>query len=219
MVDLARTEAGTAAGRRVKAARSSYHAGLSRAAVVAAAVELLQQEGVHGFSVRRLAVLLNVDTMTLYKHVRNKDDLLGAAVSCAFENVRPRGDGEWWEQVSAAFREQRRVIREQPWVLAVMLSFTLENADPWEGVDQILALLDAHLGADGAARWLRLLSAFTNGFLLSETDLVKAPDTSQVDARFPRVTAAAARNARTGDQDFDLGLDLLVAAMRADSAS
>lgn len=204
---------------RARKPRNGYHAGLSRAAVVAAAVDLLQREGLGGFSVRRLAADLGVDTMTIYKHVRNKDDLLGAAVRSAFENVRPAGQGEWWEQVATAFREQRRAIRAQPWVLAVMLSFSLEAGEPWESVDQILALLEAHLGRAGAARWVRLLSAFTNGFLLSETDLVQGPDTSQVAAAYPRVMAAAARNARTGNRDFEVGLELLVSAMRAEATA
>ncbi|MCU1594538.1 MAG: transcriptional regulator, TetR family [Frankiales bacterium] len=206
-------------GSPVKAVRGTYHAGLTRHTVVAAAVEMLQQRGVGGFSVRQLATELGVDTMALYKHVRNKDDLLGAAVGQVFHDTRPLGDGEWWEQVRGTFREHRQVIRAQPWVLAVMLSHPLESSEPWEVVDQTLAVLSQHLGAAGAARWMRLLAAFTNGFLQTEPDLVDGPDTRQVESRFPRVTTAAARSARTGDRDFEVGLNALIDAMRAEAAS
>jgi AcrR family transcriptional regulator len=180
---------------------------------------MLQRQGVSGFSLRRLAAELGVDSMALYTYVRNKDDLLGAAVGHAFQSARPAGDGEWWEQVRGTFREHRRVVREQPWVLAVMLSGSLESSEPWVGVEQTLSLLRRHLGAAGAARWARFLAAFTNGFMLAEPDMVDGPEASQVEPRLAAVRDALARNARTGDSDFDLGLDLLVTAMRAEAAT
>jgi AcrR family transcriptional regulator len=185
---------------------------------VAAAVDLLAREGFEGFSVRRLAGELDVDTMALYKHVRNKDDLLGAVVRSVF-STGGHQDGEWWEQVATTYRQHRKVIREHPWVLAVMLSSTLESAEPWEMVDRLLALIEPHVGAEGSARWVRRLSAYTNGFLLSEADVVKPSDPSQVVARFPRIAAAAARNGLTADADFDEGLDVLVTAMRDEAAA
>jgi TetR/AcrR family tetracycline transcriptional repressor len=203
----------------VRAERDTYHAGLSREIVVRAAVDLLRRQGLAGFSLRRLAGELGVDSMALYTHVRSKDDLLGAAVGHTFQSARPAGDGEWWEQVRDTFREHRRVIREQPWVLAVMLSGSLESSEPWAGVEQTLSLLRRHLGAAGAARWARFLAAFTNGFLLAEPDMVDGPDASQVEPRLTGVRDALARNARAGDSDFELGLDLLVTAMRAEATA
>lgn len=187
--------------------------------MVEAAVEMLQLRGLSGFSIRQLSAELGVDAMALYKHVRNKDDLLGAAVATVFAEARPLGHGEWWESVRGTFREQRRVIREHPWVLAVMLSHPLESSEPWEGVDQTLAVLQQHLGAAGAARWIRVLAAFTNGFLQTEPELFDGPDTREVESRFPRVTAAAARSARTGTKDFEVGLEALLGAMRAEAAA
>jgi AcrR family transcriptional regulator len=198
------------------AKRDTYHAGLSRASVVSAAVERLQLGGLGGFSVRRLAADLGVDSMALYKHVRHKDDLLGAAMRQVFQDVSPRDGGEWWEQVQATYEEHRRVIREHPWVLSVMLGHSLESTEPWGGVEELLALLTKHLGPEGAARWARLLAAFTNGFLLTEPDLVDAPEEGRVGSDLPLVAQALGRNARSGDVDFAHGLQSLIAAMRAE---
>jgi AcrR family transcriptional regulator len=186
--------------------------------VIDGAVALLRQDGADAFSVRRLASVLGVDTMAVYKHVRNRDDLLGGALAHVFQDVRPSGTGEWWEQVRVMFGEHRRVIREQPWVLYFMFNHKVRSGEPWAGVDQTLALLMEHLGTEGGARWMRLLTAYTNGFLLTEPDLVGASDTREVAAMHPRVVAAAERGAGTGDADFELGLDLLVAAMRTEAA-
>lgn len=200
----------------MRAKRDSYHAGLSRALVVAAAVEQLQRWGLGGFSVRRLAAELDVDSMALYKHVRNKDDLLGAALRQVFEDVRPHAAGEWWEAVAEVYQEHRRVIRAHPWVLAVMLNHSVESSEPWGGVEELLALLEEHVGPEGAARWARLLAAYTNGFLLTEPDLTHAPQGRLVEADLPHVGEALRRNAATGDADFAHGLGVLIAALRAE---
>jgi AcrR family transcriptional regulator len=207
------------AGEGQAPVRDRYHAGLSREIVVAAAVDLLRTAGTSGFSLRRLAGGLGVDNMALYKHVRNKDDLLGAALADVFKDARPAEDGEWWQQVASIFTEHRRVIHAEPWALAVLLSHGTSSAEPWAGVDEALALLQPRLGAAGAARWMRWLAAYTNGFLLAEPEVSGATASDQIAAERPRVSAAAARNARTGSRDFTAGLQVLVDAMRAEGAS
>jgi len=183
---------------------------------VSAAVELLQAGGLGGFSVRRLASDLGVDSMALYKHVRNKDDLLGAAMRHVFVDVRPHEEGEWWEQVRAVYVQHRRVIRSHPWVLSVIQAHSVQSSEPWGGVEEILALLTKHLGPEGAARWARLLAAYTNGFLLTEPDLVHLSDEPQLGPDLPRVAQAMHRNADTGEVDFAHGLEVLISAMRAE---
>lgn len=203
---------------RGRAPRDRYHAGLHRDAVVTAAVDMLRDGGLAGFSLRRLAGELGVDTMALYKHVRNRDDLLGAALARVFAAARPAGDGTWWEQVAGSFAEHRRVLRAEPWALAVVVQHGTSSAEPWAGVDEALALMEPRLGADGAARWARWLAAYTNGFVLAEAESAPAPG-SPLAAQRPRVAAAATRNAGAGDPDFAAGLDLLVAAMRAEASA
>lgn len=205
----------------MSAPRKTYHAGLSRDRVVLAAVDLLQREGLAGLSLRRLGGELGVDGMSLYSHVRNKDDLLGAAVAHAFRDARPAGKGEWWEQIASVLREHRRVIREHPWVLDIMLSRRVQGSEPWTGAEEALALLTEHLGVAGSARWFRLLVAFTNGFLLTERDAVRPQEEEALAALEqgrPRVADAVRRGMRSADRDFAVGLEALVSAMRAEAA-
>ncbi|HEY4768224.1 MAG TPA: TetR family transcriptional regulator, partial [Candidatus Limnocylindria bacterium] len=49
---------------------------LSRERVLRAAMELADEAGLESLSMRRLAQPLGVEAMSLYHHVRNKDDLL-----------------------------------------------------------------------------------------------------------------------------------------------
>src|SRR5690242_15945562 len=52
------------------------NADLSRAQVVAAAIELADTEGIAALSMRRVAASLAVPTMSLYRHVGSKDELV-----------------------------------------------------------------------------------------------------------------------------------------------
>lgn len=56
------------------------HAGLTRAQVLRAALELVDRDGVAALSMRRLARELDVEAMTLYHHVQNKQALQDAIV-------------------------------------------------------------------------------------------------------------------------------------------
>lgn len=61
---------------------------LSRDRIVAAAVELLDQEGVAGLTMRRLADRLAAGSTTLYWHVATKDDVVDLALDHIFGEVR-----------------------------------------------------------------------------------------------------------------------------------
>ena len=52
-----------------------FHKGLNRESVVAAAGELIEQEGMEQFSMRRLAEKLGVKTASLYTHVESMEAL------------------------------------------------------------------------------------------------------------------------------------------------
>ena len=54
---------------------------LTREDVIAAAAELVAERGYAGLSMRALAQRCGVATMTLYRHVRTKEDLLVALMT------------------------------------------------------------------------------------------------------------------------------------------
>lgn len=65
---------------------------LSRERIVRAAVEVLDAEGVGGFSMRRLAARLNAGVMSVYEYVRGVEDLYDLAVDEAFAEITLPGD-------------------------------------------------------------------------------------------------------------------------------
>ena len=61
--------------------------GLTREAVVARALEIGTAEGLEAVSLRRLAREFGVTSMALYRHVRDKQDLVNAMTEATLEGI------------------------------------------------------------------------------------------------------------------------------------
>ncbi|MFD0559007.1 TetR family transcriptional regulator [Stackebrandtia endophytica] len=72
-------------------------AGISREEILAAAIRLVDRDGLAALSMRRLGAELGVQAMTLYHHVPNKDALLDGVVERVVVEAEPTsfGDGLW----------------------------------------------------------------------------------------------------------------------------
>jgi AcrR family transcriptional regulator len=90
-------------------------------AIVAAAIEIADADGLEGLSMRRVAERLGAGTMSLYRHVPGKPELLDLMVDrVAGEIARPdAGDAGWRERLERIARENLRLGLEHPWMLRV----------------------------------------------------------------------------------------------------
>jgi TetR/AcrR family tetracycline transcriptional repressor len=70
--------------------------GLTRERLVRAGLELIQEEGLDGLSMRALADRLEVKAASLYWHVRDRRELLELLAESILDQVRPPGAGEAW---------------------------------------------------------------------------------------------------------------------------
>ena len=71
---------------------------LSRRLIVEAALAILDDEGLEALTMPRLAAQLGVGTMSLYRHVEGKDDLVGAVAAHVLSGVSvPEGAPDDWE--------------------------------------------------------------------------------------------------------------------------
>jgi AcrR family transcriptional regulator len=114
--------------------------GLSRELIVAAAIELADAEGLGALSMARLAERLNCGTMSLYRHIANKDELLTFMVSQAPGPPPDRGQQGWREAMEAWAHGLWSVYHRHRWILATASSGP--PLDPGQ-----LAWLDAGLAA------------------------------------------------------------------------
>jgi TetR/AcrR family tetracycline transcriptional repressor len=87
--------------------------GLSRARLVSEALGLVQDEGLDGLSMRRLADRLNVKAASLYWHVRDRRELLELLAESILGRVAASRAGAWRPALLAAAAALRAVVASQ----------------------------------------------------------------------------------------------------------
>jgi AcrR family transcriptional regulator len=198
---------------------------LTRDAVLLAAVRLADEHGLAALSMRRLAQTLGVEAMSLYNHVRNKDDLLdGIADLVVGEMTPPAAGGDWKAALRARSVSAHEVLLRHPWATGLIGSRI--NVGP-----AMLRYIDATVGCLRAAgfslpqadRAWNALDSHLYGFTLQELHFPLAPSeyASAAQQFLPRIPAeeyphmnALSRlvidGKHTGIADFGFGLDLIL---------
>ena len=88
---------------------------LDRDAVLRAGLAVADKSGIDAVTLRRLADRFGVTPMALYRHVRDKRDLLDGMADLLYAELdvpEPRGD--WWEELAGLARSTRRVLLRHP---------------------------------------------------------------------------------------------------------
>src|ERR1700682_3716325 len=95
--------------------RAERRVPLSRERVLHAAFDRTDKEGVEALSMRKLAQQLGVEAMSLYRHVRNKGDIVDGMVDLVFAEIGlPAMDMDWKTAMRQRAIAAREVIARQP---------------------------------------------------------------------------------------------------------
>jgi AcrR family transcriptional regulator len=97
---------------------------LSLERIVAAAARVAAADGLQAVSMSRVAADLGVSTMSLYRYVAAKDELLALMADLPFEAPPARRGPEesWRDGLSRWARTEWEVYRRNPWVLRIPIS-------------------------------------------------------------------------------------------------
>ncbi|MBZ0286129.1 MAG: TetR/AcrR family transcriptional regulator [Anaerolineae bacterium] len=99
--------------------------GLTIKAIVAAAIEIADHEGLEALSMRNVAERLNVGTMSLYTHVPGKSELIDLMLDTACGEVYASVEepsqqtGGWHDAVRFIARRNWELYRAHPWLLEI----------------------------------------------------------------------------------------------------
>jgi TetR/AcrR family transcriptional regulator, tetracycline repressor protein len=150
--------------------RGRGHPVIDRKAMVEAALGLLDEAGIEGLSMRRLAERLGVKAASLYWHVRNKEELLGLLADEICAEVRePEPDLPWRERLETLVRENRRVLLLHRDAARILAGTVPTGPNRLRLAETMLAtLLGAGFSRRDAVRAAFLLTDYATHFVAEE---------------------------------------------------
>lgn len=201
----------------------------SREQLQAAALAIVDAEGLSGLSMRALATALGTGPMTLYNHVEDRADLDGLVVDAVLAEVRweraPRDD--WKDEVREISEAVWRAVRAHPHAVPLILTRRSRSAAFSDLAEALLTAL-----ARGGRRGRDLLVAFraVTGFVtgFAQAELAGPLALGAGDApeatiarfralpanRYPRLVEIAAAAAESDPaEELRAGLDALLAGL------
>jgi len=222
------------ARRRPAAGRKAT---LSVPVIVAAAIEVLDEEGVAGLSMRRVADRLGTGAASLYAHVSGRDELLELVFDALVGQVKLEAPdpARWREQVHRLMRDLRDILASHTDAALAGLGRvptapqTLAAAEVLTGVLRAGGLSDRviALGFDQLILYVSA-SAYEEGlYRKAEPGEIERYfagvhaffSTLSAD-RYPVLTALAPHmTGPDGDDRFEFGLNVLIAGLEAVSAA
>jgi AcrR family transcriptional regulator len=195
---------------------------LSRDRILAAALTVVDREGLDAISMRRLGDELGVEAMSLYNHVAGKGAILdGIFEAILAELPRVARTASWRADIGARAHALRAVLAAHPNALPLFATRPAVTPASLEHVEDVLEVLGgAGFSAGDALAALQVLLAYVVGHTLQTHARVNRDDQSMPDyqaldpALFPRVrelTHLVPR--RDVEQEFATGLDALIAGL------
>jgi TetR/AcrR family tetracycline transcriptional repressor len=201
--------AGADAGRRLSPRR-----------IVDASIALADREGLEAVTLRRLGAELGVDPTAVYRHFRDKDELLAAVADRLLGGVLEgyRATGAWRPDLRAVVLAARRVYLAHPALAQMLATAPAPLPNNQRLVEVVLgALRTAGLEGRSAALAFQVLENYAAGASSLDAVLGSGSDAAWRTSfamlppdRFPNAVAVAPELYRDDEAAFGLGLDLIL---------
>ena len=154
---------------------------LTRERVLDAALNLADQGGLEGLSMRKLGQALGVEAMALYYHFANKERVLDGIVDLVFAEIDlPAAGDDWRKAMRRRAISVRDALLRHRWAIGLMESRTNPGPANLRHHDAVIGNLRA-AGFDMAmvATAYSLMDAYIYGFALTKMNL-PFEDTSDI---------------------------------------
>ncbi|MET9803729.1 TetR/AcrR family transcriptional regulator [Streptomyces sp. NPDC006368] len=192
--------------------------GLTLDRVVTAAIEVADAEGLDAVSMRRLSAELGVGTMSLYRYVPGKAELLDLMLD-RVRRARVDPDAppppDWRHAVETMARTNLDLYRRHPWLLKVNQARTVLGPGALQGLELALTgLKSMGLTDPETVSVILAVESFVSGIVRMEADAVQAAkETGVSDEEFwKRQEPVLSRAMASGDYP-------LIAALSEDTFS
>lgn len=188
---------------------------LSRARIAAAALALIDADGLGGLSMRKLGAELGVEAMSLYHYIDNKSDLLDAVADHLYSEIdlpTSVDPSDWEQAIRRGLAAFRTVLLDHEAALELFASRSIRSEN------SLRVLHWAHerfvavgLSVEEAHMALHMAVSFVMGHAANDSD---QPPRSLTDAAPEMLAYFEQVESMTSDELFETGLDLVVAGLR-----
>jgi AcrR family transcriptional regulator len=205
---------------------------LTRQRIIDSSLRIMDEEGLEAVTMRRIGRDLGVEAMSLYNHVRDKEDILTGVCERVLSEFQVPETEDWAEAARLGAREYRRILLAHPNVITLLS----EGKGPFINPEALRAYefaLDvfrrAGLSVEDAVKAFQSVGGFIHGFVMMElgpmvggpedeahalaheemTRALASADLPRLRECFPHIIECDV------EEQFEFGLDLLIDGLRA----
>lgn len=192
--------------------------------------------GIETLTMRRLAEVLGVAPMALYRHVANKDDLIDAMVDLVFSEIGlPPGGADWKTAMRQRAISLRDVLSRHRWAIGLMESRRNPGPANLRHHDAVIgSLRQGGFSVAMTAHAYSVLDAYIYGFALTKMNLPFETSEEVADVaksmlepfpinEYPNLVEFLNEHVMKPGYDygdeFEYGLDLVLDGLEEDRAS
>jgi AcrR family transcriptional regulator len=201
---------------------------LSRERILAAALELVDEQGIDALSMRKLGQALGYEAMSLYNPVSSKDDLLDGILDLVLAEMEPPAVDGGLAAIRASSLAAHEALTRHPWAAGLLTASGRLRPARIEFMDALLgALRNAGFSAETTYHAYHVLDAHIVGFSLWQASHGQIPadvddvrgfiDRMVPPATYPYLHEHGIQHLEQGThQDvpaFEYGLDLLLESL------
>jgi TetR/AcrR family transcriptional regulator, tetracycline repressor protein len=200
---------------------------LTRDQILGVAAVLLEEVGPEQLTMRRIAVDLGVDPMSLYNHIENKDGLLDGLAQRFLETLSiPAPVGDLRADIINFTNVFRSAASRQPRAATVLLTRQLGSMTGLAATDAALGILrSAGFSVEEAVHSFRVAFAFLVGTILREVSVgpgFSGQNLGGLHERESELSVVGLPNAAEAahllavcdhDQDFLFGVNMLISGL------
>jgi AcrR family transcriptional regulator len=199
---------------------------LTRERVLRAAVVLADKGGIDSLTMRKLGQELDVEAMSLYNHVANKEDIIDGIIDLVFGEIAvPSGGAEWKTAMRKRAISAHEALLRHSWATSLMQSRTKPGPATLRHHDSVLgSLRNAGFTLVLAAHAVSVIDGYVYGFALQQINIpVQSPEQvaevggdilRQLAGEYPHlaemITDHAMKPGYDYAEEFEFGLDLIL---------
>jgi AcrR family transcriptional regulator len=203
---------------------------LTRDRILRAALELADESGIEGLTMRRLGQILGFEAMSLYNHVANKDAVIDGILDLVLAETEMTPPDEPWDTgIRRSAISVNKALRRHTWAAALLMAPGRIRPERLRHMDALLGRLrDEGFSAETTYHVYHVLDGYIFGFSLWQTShSYSAEEIESLTEKFaaaitadayPHLHEHAEQHFAEGPHQevsaFEYGLDLILDGLR-----